>query len=75
MEGLKVSLELSFIRDGQGGSKLKFVYAETVDRFKGPQLIPFKTPGMPLLVDKIVSAVASGKNGHAEGALGRDRSI
>ena len=69
--GYRLCMQLSLvIRGGKGGSKLKFVYAEAVDRFKGPQLIPFKAPGMPLLLSKIVSAVAGGKNGHTEGALG-----
>src|SRR6201996_8002389 len=54
------------IRICKRGAKLNFVYTKTVDGFKRPQFIPFKAAGMPLLVRKIVSAVAGGKNGHTQ---------
>ena len=53
----------------KGRPNLDLVDAEAVDRLKGPQLIPFKAPGMALLICKIISAVSSWKNCHPEVAL------
>ena len=72
--GDRLRVELPLIGyPGEGRSYLNLVDAVAVDRLKGPQLIPFKPAGMPLLITKIVSAVSAWSNDHAEVALRSDR--